>query len=264
MLLVLLLILLAPSPGATPVQGQTQTTTETKSTTTVGNTTTTVTTTQTTTPCAAGTPLTIGTAKAYKIKSVGTVTSSTARPSDYVEFTTMEDVYSEPEGPCPAQVMIPKGTSVFGIVVDRKHRHFPFTNGKLTVQLVPYNTWDNQNITLSISRKDPLRNDCEAGKRKAGASAPQGNCVAGRANANVAAVIPATAAGGTAVLGALSDTPTGRIIAATALFAIISQQNVGDLVNGTDAQIAKDEVFDMKIDGPVKIVPPPAGGGGKP
>ncbi|MCU1267990.1 MAG: hypothetical protein JWM21_4308 [Acidobacteria bacterium] len=215
------------------------------------------TTTETINSCPDGRLLAIRIQNPYKIKAAGTVTSSTARPDDYVEFTTMEDIYSIAEDGCKAQVLIPKGTSLFGFVELRKHRHFPLVDGKLTVRLRPYKAWDGETVDLSISRKNPRRNDCVPGTRKGkNLATPPENCIAGRANANVAALVPAAAAMGTAILAAVAKTTAGKILAATALFTIVAQQNVGDLLNGTDAQINKDEVFDVEIVKPVKIPAP--------
>jgi hypothetical protein len=102
-------------------------------------------------------------------------------------------------------------------------------------------TWDGTAVHIMIDRyhtQDEVKEPCRDSKE---------NCVAGRRNAVVAPVIPAAAVTGSAILAAVAKSSTTRVIGATALFALASQQNIGDLLNGTDAQLSKDEIFDLYI-----------------
>ena len=58
----------------------------------------------------------------FKIKTVVGANSATAREADYVEFKTMEKIYSIEN---PPKVLFDKDTSIFGYVTHRKKRRFP-------------------------------------------------------------------------------------------------------------------------------------------
>ena len=59
----------------------------------------------------------------FKLEAVVGANSGTAREADYVEFKTMEKIYSTDN---PPRVLFDKGTSIFGLVTHRKKRQFPF------------------------------------------------------------------------------------------------------------------------------------------
>ncbi len=269
-LLLLASVLVAGS--TTLAQTTTQTTTKTQTTTTqTENTTssqteatqTSVQTTPTPPPCPVGTRLDIALRNPYKIKLAQTISSSTARVSDFVEFTTLEDIYSVKTDVCPARVLLAKGTSVFGVVTLGKHRHFPFVGGKLEVRLVAIKTWDGDKINVEISRYLPpnLHEDEELAKegRRNSCEELTVNCVRGRRNTVVAPLVPGTATvTGTAVTAVVARELTTKVILATTFLTLASQPNVGELLNGTDAQLSKDDVYNMEIIGPASAtVPPP-------
>lgn len=199
-----------------------------------------------------GQSCTILATEAFKIKLAQTVSSASARESDYVEFVTLEDIYSVGTEECKTQVLIPKGTSVFGVVTRRKHRHFPFVGGKLEVKLEDLKVWDGRRIHISIARHPSMGNDPPKPCKDAAS-----NCLAGRRNATVAPIVPATATTGSAIVAAVARSSTTRVLAATALFSLTAQGGIGDLLNGTDAQLTKDEVFDMQIAPGSAMTPPP-------
>lgn len=97
------------------------------------------------------------------------------------------------------------------------------------------------NSLLSVKINDP----CKAKKN---------NCVAGRRNASVAPIVPAVAAAGAGAVAALAKEEETRFIAATSFFSIAKE--VGNLLNGTDAEISKDEIFDLFVE-PTSICEPP-------
>lgn len=221
----------------------------------------------------------------FKIQAVNGVTSSTARAADYVEFKTMENIYSKwippvpaipatrssketPEIPAtPPAVLFAKDTSIFGVVTRRKHRHFPFVGGKLELELEPLITWNRQEIQMGIARHGPIHNKAEADEsdkeRKARNNPCKDidpkthRCVAGRRNASVSPVVAAAAGAGSGVVTAVAGDSKTRFIAATAFFSLA--KDVGDLLNGSDAEIAKEEIFDLYITTPsvCKMPEPP-------
>lgn len=196
----------------------------------------------------------------FKIKALGGVSSSTARVADYVEFATMDDIYSY-STMTPPKIMFKKGTSIYGLVIRRKHRHFPVVGGKLELELQPMLNWDGEPIQLAIARHGPVVTPEKESLKDRGRNDPcrtdRKNCVAGRQNASVAPVVPAIGAAGSGVVAARAKDDATRFIAASALFTILSKDSVGDLLSGTDAQISKDEIFDMTVQSPPICELPP-------
>jgi hypothetical protein len=192
------------------------------------------------------------TKRPFKIKLERTVSSATARESDYVLFTTLENIYSTREGNCPA-VLFPAGTNIFGTVTRRKHRKFPFRKGELEVKLEPLKIWNGETVSLEIQRRqpppanDPPKN-CKEGNHK---------CLAGRKNPAVAPVVASIATAGSSVIAGVADDKTTRIIAWSGLFTLISQGGIAELLNGTDAVLEVGEVFDLEIGEGVKVTPVP-------
>lgn len=186
----------------------------------------------------------------FKIKAITGVSSKTAREADYVEFQTMEKIYAAGN---PPTLLFDKGTSIYGYVTLRKSRKFPFRRGKLELNLQQLVNWNGDKIDIAISRHGPLprndrpdqRNDpCEPKNPRT----DKHNCVAGRGNAEVAILVPAVAAaaGGVVTAAADGDDDDTEFIAATAFFSIAKE--LGNLLNGTDVEIAKDEIFDLEFD----------------
>jgi len=191
-------------------------------------------------------------ARRFKIKAAGTVSSETAREADYVEFRLMQDIYSVGADKT-ATVAFPKETPVFGVVTFRRSRHFPVVRGKLELQLEPLVNWNGERIELAIARHGPIRRSEAETKndRKQRndpckkTDNPYQNCVAGRGNAQVSALVTALAGAGTAAVTSLSKEEETRFIAATAFFNVA--KDLANLLNGTDVQVSKDEVFDLVL-----------------
>jgi hypothetical protein len=196
----------------------------------------------------------------YKIKAMTLLDSATARVGDYVEFQTLESIYTDADVP---EEVFPKNTSIFGVVTSRKHRHFPFVRGYVELKLDPLLTWDGREINMGIRRRGPTiltapelarltreEQEAEIKKRRKNASKPcrvdRENCVSGRRNAEVAPIVPAVAAAASAGVVALAKEEETGFIAATAFFSIAKE--VGNLLNGTDAKIAASEIFDLYLD----------------
>lgn len=201
---------------------------------------------------------------AFKIKVVSGVSSSTARVADYVEFKTMENIYSRTN---PLKPLFAKDTPIYALVTRRKHRHFPFVGGKLELKLDPLVNWDGEPVQIAIARHGPI-DTTEAGesnKERKARSKPCGldrdgkrktNCIAGRRNASVAVIVPATAAAGAGAIAAVAKEDETRFIAATAFFSLAKE--LGNLLNGTDADINANEIFDMFVQSsPICTFPEP-------
>lgn len=179
----------------------------------------------------------------FKIKAVNGVSSKTAREADYVEFKTMEPIYSSGN---PPVVLFPKETPIYGLVTLRKSRHFPLRRGKLELQLERLVNWNGDEIEIAISRHGPLVPIDRPKQRNDACETPRKNCVKGRGNAEVGILVPAVAAAAGGALAALADEEETTLIAATALFSVAKE--LGNLLNGTDLEIAKDEIFDLTIE----------------
>src|SRR6266498_43449 len=98
-----------------------------------------------------GTPLLIlkSSQRRFKIKTIVGASSEKAREADYVEFKTMEKIYSTDN---PPRVLFDKDTSIFGVVTHRKSRHFPFRRGKIELRLEPLINWNGDEIQMAIFR----------------------------------------------------------------------------------------------------------------
>lgn len=184
----------------------------------------------------------------FKIKAMVGVSSKTAREADYVEFQTMEKIYAAGN---PPTLLFDKGTSIYGVVTWRKSRKFPLRRGKLELELERLINWNGDLIEIAISRHGPFARNDRPDQRNDPCSPTQPrigkhNCVAGRGNAEVGILVPAiAAAAGGVVTSAASDNDT-EFIAATAFFSIAKE--LGNLLNGTDVEISKDEIFNLEFD----------------
>jgi hypothetical protein len=189
----------------------------------------------------------------FKIKAANSVNSATARVADYVEFTTMEPIYSNEDYPT---ILFDKGTSIYAVVTRREHRHFPMVRGKLEIALEPLMGWDNRRIEMAITRHGELtRNETgrvsqeELHKRNKGINKPckvdPHNCVAARGNAEVSLLVTAVAGGAGAAVSSVAKDDDTKFIAATSFFSIA--KDLGNLLNGTDVGIVKDEIFNLQL-----------------
>lgn len=178
----------------------------------------------------------------FKIKAVVGVSSATAREADYVEFKTMENIYSTDT---PPVVLFAKDTPVFGVVTLRKARHFPLRRGKLELILEPLINWNGDEIHIAIARHGPVNNPDRRKRRNDPCKERRENCIAGRGNAAVAPLVPAIAAAGAGAVTAIAKDDDTEFIAATAFFTIAKE--IGNLLNGTDVEVSKDEIFDLII-----------------
>jgi hypothetical protein len=202
----------------------------------------------------------------FKVKASSKISSSTAREGDFVGFVVAQDVRSSIDPNYAlyqrGRIIIAKDSLAFGIVLERKHRHFPFVNGKLNISLGAVTASDGTVIPVYIDRfKCPRCLQClikegkscdavcsfspyKSDKRSTICNtdvAPQ--YVSGRADRNVAPVIQALALTALAFVGKRDD-PSVRTIA---LFTLASQVGIAELLNGTDAEIQAGDVFEAYV-----------------
>ena len=194
------------------------------------------------------TPVPIWTRNPFKIKAMSTVGSDTARVADYVEFQTMETIYSKEE--FPTELFKP-GQSIFAVVTRRKHRRFPLRGGKIEIALKPLVNWDGTEIQIGIRRHGSVRPEPNEAKHRAkpcDTALDPANCVAGRRNWKVSPVVGTVAgavAGGVAAF-ADDDDDALKFFAITSFFSMAKE--LAELLNGTDAEIKQGEIFDLYID----------------
>lgn len=186
----------------------------------------------------------------FKIKSLVGANSGTAREADYVEFKTMEKIYSTDK---PTKVLFEKDTSIFGVVTHRKSRRFPVRRGKIEIRLEPLVNWNGEELQMAIFRHGSVKNPDKAKRRNepckeaGGVIGAERPCVAGKGNAAVGLLVTGAAVAGAGAATALSDKEAdATLIAATVFFS--AAKEVANLLAGTDVEIAKDEIFDLIIE----------------
>ena len=159
----------------------------------------------------------------FKIKTVVGANSATAREADYVEFKTMEKIYSIES---PPVVLFDKDTPIFGYVTHRKKRRFPRNHAEIELRLEPLINWNGDRIEMAILRHGPVkspdkperRNDpCESTDR------PEQNCVAGRGISPVAPIFTSIAGVATGTVAAIAKDDETRFIAATTFFSLAKE-----------------------------------------
>ena len=182
----------------------------------------------------------------FKIKAVVGANSATAREADYVEFKTMEKIYSIES---PPVVLFDKDTPIFGYVTHRKKRQFPRNHGEIELRLEPLINWNGDRIEMAILRHGPVkspdkperRNDpCEYTRE------PGQNCVAGKGISPVAPIITSIAGVATGTVAAIAKDEETRFIAATTFFSLAKE--LGNILAGNDVEVGKDEIFDLVIE----------------
>jgi len=182
----------------------------------------------------------------FKIKAVVGANSGTAREADYVEFKTMEKIYSTDN---PPRVLFDKDTAIFGFVTHRKKRQFPFRRGQIELRLEPLINWNGERIELAVLRHGPFKDSDKPERRNdpcKKTDQPGHNCIAGRGNAPVAPIITSVAGVATGTVAGFAKEEETRFIAATAFFSLAKE--LGNVLAGTDVEVAKDEIFDLVIE----------------
>lgn len=208
----------------------------------------------------------------FKVKASSTISSANTREGDFVGFEVAEEVRSSViQSFQRGRVVISKALPAFGVVIKRKHRHFPMVNGKLNVSLGAVRANDGTPVPIFIDRfkcpgclhclfekSQKCENVCPWSKDPKGGQ-PDLRCgeanpsvylqyqnpyVSGRADRNVAVVVQALAATALAFVKEGRDNATEK---AFILFTLANQAGIGELLNGTDAQIQANDVFDAYV-----------------
>lgn len=192
----------------------------------------------------------------FKIKTIFGANSGTAREADHVEFQTMEKIYFLGDGNKPKMLFDIK-TPIFGFVTHRQKRRFPFKRGQIELELEPLINWNGQRIEMAILRHGPFKVDDKPERRNdpcKKTASPNNNCIAGRGNAPVAPVITAIAGVATGTVAGISGEVETRFIAATAFFSLAKE--LGNVLTGTEVEVAAGEIFDLIIQTPTVCVLP--------
>ena len=208
----------------------------------------------------------------FKLKPTRNLTSGRVRIGDYVQFQLIEDVKYPYDGGWDRDTIISKDTPVYGQVVDRRHRFTGFKKGRFSIGKLWTTTVDGQRVDLDITRpemppeqcvnkipektRDALRKAAKDHAEPKGAkletqSAPRVNCINGRVYAaTLISSLPSAllaVATATALVRVKDDNATDAVIAVTLADKIASQSGLSNLINGVDAEIEKDEIFDSTI-----------------
>jgi hypothetical protein len=232
----------------------------------------------------------------FKFKLTRNLISGRVRIGDYVQFQLIEDVKYPHDGGLDRDTIILKDTPVYGQVVDRRHRFTAIKKGRFSIGKLWTTTVDGQRVDLDIARPGMPSELCEnkipkkkrEAERKAAeaerkAAAKHGAaltparkkepeetptprpvpCINGRVYAgsfisNVPSALLAVATATTLVR--VKDNATDAVIAVTLADKIASQSGFSNIINGVDAEMEKDEIFDSSIilTKPLVIkVPPP-------
>jgi hypothetical protein len=225
----------------------------------------------------------------FKFKLTRNLTSGRVRVGDYVQFELIEDVKYPHNGGLDRDTIIVKGTPIYGQVVDRRHRFTAIKKGRFSIGNLWTTTVDGQRVDLDIARPGMPSELCEnkipektreaerkAAKYQAEQKAERKDerqveqntalvpCVNGRVYAgsfisNVPSALLAVATA-TTLVRVKDDNATNAVIAVTLADKVASQSGFSNIINGVDAEMEKDEIFDstILITQPLVIkVPPP-------
>jgi hypothetical protein len=225
----------------------------------------------------------------FKFKLTRNLTSGRVRVGDYVQFQLIEDVKYPHNGGLDRDTIIAKDTPIYGQVVDRRHRFTAIKKGRFSIGKLWTTTVDGQRVELDIARPGMPSELCEnkipektreaerkAAKYQAEPKAVRKEepkkeqntalvpCINGRVYAgsfisNVPSALLAVATA-TTLVRVKDDNATNAVIAVTLADKIASQSGFSNIINGVDAEMEKDEIFDsiILITQPLVIkVPPP-------
>jgi hypothetical protein len=219
----------------------------------------------------------------FKFKLTRNLISGRVRIGDYVQFELIEDVKYPRNGGLDRDTIIVKSTPIYGQVVDRGHRFTALKKGRFSIGNLWTTTVDGQPVELDIRRPGMPRELCknkipektrEAESKAAEAKHKAANhgaalrsarkkepekeqttspvpCINGRVYAgsvisNVPSALLAVATA-TTLVRVKDDTATDAVIAVTMADKIASQSGFSNIINGVDAEMEKDEIFDSMI-----------------
>jgi hypothetical protein len=230
----------------------------------------------------------------FKLKLTRSLNSGKIRVGDYVQFQLVEDVMYTPRGRT-SEKFINKETPVWGLVVDREHRFTALKKGKFGIGKLWTRTTYGQQIYLDIMRPELPSDLCvnkipqkalEA-ERKAAKRNKKSNvelkaqiqaqldarikaleeearlakpvpCVQGRVYAGtfISSLPSALLSVGTAtILAGFKDDATNAVIGVTLADKIVTQSGLSNIINGVDAEMEKDEIFDARLSEEITLLP---------
>jgi len=196
----------------------------------------------------------------FKIKPTRDLTGGRIRIGDYVQFDLIEDLKRTPDGGGDREVIIPKGTPIFGQVVDRRERFTILKKGSFGIGKLWTTTVDGQRIDLDVERpelardqksKDKMDGQCvdktlEKERRAALAPCIKGRVYAGTFISNLPGALLAVATA--TALTRVKDKATHAVVGVTLADKIASQPGLSNIINGADAEMASGEIFDTAVD----------------
>lgn len=208
----------------------------------------------------------------FKISLDSDLTSAFSKPSDFVSFTVMENVYGDASlpsfdtnglktGTVPKRcVVIQKGAKIYGMI-DVAHSRYPFNiggKGKIFVTINNFKLEDGKPIYIKFVLP-PALYDSHGKQSKNGFKEckyyPGRMCIAGRRE-KLQFPPGAIAAGTSAGLLLLKDDSTTNAIAGLSFIDSISQvTGINSLVNPPNAGLNKDMIFEVITEGVNKFRP---------
>lgn len=226
----------------------------------------------------------------FRLKLTRDLTSGRVRVGDYVQFALIEDVKYPSDGGLDRDTIILKDTPVYGQVLDRQHRFTALKKGRFGIGKLSTVAIDGQRVDLHITRPEmppelcvnkipekTLEAERKSKERHAkqeveykwkGQPVSQGQqnpkaepCVNGRVYAgtfvsNLPSALLAVATATTLVR--VKDNARDAVVAVTLADKIASQSGLSNIINGVDAEMGKDEIFEATInhDKPLEITVP--------
>lgn len=233
---------------------------------------------------------------AIKLKLTRSLNSGKIRVGDYVQFQLVEDVMYTPRGSVTSQKLISKDSPVWGQVVDRRHRFTGLKKGRFGIGKL-WTMVHGKKVYFNIMRPDMPSDLCEdkipkktleaeikaarqnqeqAGElaavlearskaridalREEVRQAKLVPCVQGRVYATgfIAGLPSALLAVATATtLARIKDGATSAVVGATLADKLVTQSGLSNIINGVDAEMEKDEIFDIVLNDQIEVTFPP-------
>jgi hypothetical protein len=198
-------------------------------------------------------------AVAFKIKPTRDLTSGRIRIGDYVQFDLIEDLKLSPDGGGDREIIIAKGTPIFGQVIDRHERFTILKKGGFGIGRLWTTTVDGSRVDLDVKRpelalkkksKDEMDGLCvdktlEEDQRYALAPCIRGRVYAGTFISNLPGALLAVATATT--LTRVKDKATHAVVGLTLADKVVSQPGLSNIINGADAEMAGGEIFDAEV-----------------
>lgn len=233
-----------------------------------------------------------------KLKLTRSLNSGKVRVGDYVQFQPVEDVMYTPKGSATSRKLISKDSPVWGRVVDRGHRFTGLKKGRFGIGKF-WTMVHGEKVSFVVMRPDMASDWCEdkipkktlkaelkalrryqehpgelqavlVARSKARIEslreevrlAKRVPCVQGRVYATgfISGLPSALLAVATATtLAGIKDDATEAVIGVTLADKLVTQSGLSNIINGVDAEMEKDEIFDVVLSDQIEVkFPPPA------